>query len=104
MTIEDMERIVDKVSEVVSECSQHWHCNALDTVDMVVFHLEEINHDIPAYIQDDLHSLAHLRPLHQCISQLMVHWETKLSRLEAGDRLSRENGGRPKKAINIELV
>ena len=99
-----MERIVDEVSEVVSECSQHWDCNTLDTVDMVVFHLEEISHDIAEYIQDDPQSLAHLRPLHQCISQLMVHWETKLSRLEAGDRLSGENSGRPRKAINIELV
>ena len=38
-----------------------------------------------------------MRALQQCLDQLLVHWRSKLSIMEAG-------GGRLKKTINIELV
>ena len=93
-----MDVLLARVAEVMSECSRFWGCDVLDTVERVIFNLVEINRELCGYMQnsDTLLGNRDLRSLQQCLSQLLVHWKTKLS-IEAC-------GGRPKKTINIELV
>lgn len=89
--------LLDEVSEVLAMCSQFWTCNELETVDMILFNLEKINQDITEFCNTEEND-DNLSSLQQCVSQLIVHWQTKLSHLEVRHR------GRPKKTINIELV
>ena len=68
------------------------------TVDRIVLNLEEINYHLNCCIQNcDFQYNMNMRVLQQCLDQLLVHWRSKLSIMEA-------HGGRLKETINIELV
>jgi hypothetical protein len=93
--------LLAEVAATVSECSQLWGSNSMDDVDRVVFSLEKHSCDLSDYYDDlvaDECNLGPIRSLQQCISQLKVYWETKLSNLVSCGR------GRRKIAINVELV
>ena len=46
-----MDVLLARVAKVMSECSRFWGCDVLDTVDRVIFNLEEINRELCGYMQ-----------------------------------------------------
>ena len=94
----------EMVEEVLTECSLHRSTNDFVIVDRIVMLLENcaqvLNDHLSINSNSEDHCTCVLRELYLCIRQLLIHWNSKLLRMECMEI----SLGRPKKHLNIELV
>ena len=87
---------------LLRRCESNWNTTSVDVCDRVVHELQIYVHNLAEYM-DSLDTIQDgLITFSRCMSYLLVHWETKLLRLEGGQ--GHNIGGRPRKAVSMELV